>query len=117
MRNSLLLLLISFTLSCNSKSGDSNIINKDKMEAVIWDLMRIDEVVNEKHRKDSTVNKFRESVSLYKRAFQIHNISEEQFKTSFKYYQSDPGSLKPILDSLQTKGNNMTSVFKPAAIE
>lgn len=87
------------------------------MEDVIWDLMRVDELVNEKHRKDSTLDKYRESVGLYQKVFQIHNISIEQFKTSYNYYRKQPNSLKPVLDSLQTKSNNMNSVFKPSIIE
>jgi hypothetical protein len=117
MRNLVLTLFFIFFFSCSDKPGNTSVLKPDEMEEVIWDLMRVDELVNENYRKDSGYNKFQESIILYKQVFQIHNITEEQFKTSFKYYQANPSSLKPLFDSLQTRGNNMTPVFKPATIE
>jgi hypothetical protein len=117
MRNISLLFLFLFFFSCTNNAGNIKVLKPDVMEAVIWDLMRIDELVNAKHQKDSSYNKFSESISLYKQVFQIHNITEEQFKNSLTYYKANPGSLRPVLDSLQTRGNNMTSVFTPATIE
>jgi hypothetical protein len=117
MRNIAWSLFFALFFSCTNKPGNTSVLKPDEMEVVIWDLMRVDELVNEKHRKDSAYNKFQESIILYKQVFKIHNITEEQFKTSFKYYQANPSSLRPLFDSLQTRGNNMTSVFKPATIE
>jgi len=117
MRTFLLLFVMFSILSCSNKSGNTTFLKADKMEAVLWDLMRVDELVNQKHQKDSTLDKYGESVALYKQVFQIHNISEEQFKSSLQHYQANPNYLKPILDSLQVRGNKMTSVFKPSTIE
>ena len=73
------------------------------MRTVLWDIMRADEWVLQEQNQDTSVNQYKRSVELYQKVFQINGISDSQFKKSFRYYQSHPGLLKPIFDSLQRK--------------
>jgi hypothetical protein len=73
----------------------------EKMEAVLWDLMRADKFLSDYVlNKDSTKKIDTESVNLYKQVFAIHNITGEQFQKSFAYYKAHPDLLKGIMDSL-----------------
>ena len=105
MRTILLSSLLLFILSCsNNEKLPKDVLPKKKMEAVLWDMMRADELVNLQYSKDTAVNRFDSSTRLYQQIFAIHSIDAHTFKKSFKYYQSHPDLLKPVFDSLQKRG-------------
>jgi hypothetical protein len=105
MRTILMSTLLLLVLSCSNKSKvPKDVLPKEKMESVLWDMMRADEVVNLQYSKDTTVNRFDSSTRLYQQIFAIHSIDAATFKKSFKYYQSRPDLLKPVFDSLQKRG-------------
>lgn len=98
------LLLISL-VACNNKQDlPKDVLAETKMRAVLWDMMRADEWVTYEQAKDSSLNRYKRSMELYQKVFQINGVIEAQFKKSFQFYQSRPNMLKPILDSLQRKG-------------
>lgn len=102
MRNLFLFSILSFLLACR-QSGKSkeSIIPEDKMETLIWDLMRADQFLTDYvFSKDTSVNQFSETVKMYRRIFEIHQVNREQVKKSLIFYRSHPGRLKIILDSV-----------------
>ena len=71
------------------------------MQQVLFDMLQADELVNLKYTSDTSLNRLSQSVELYQAVFKIHNVSTDDFKRSFTFYQNHPALLKPILDSLQ----------------
>ena len=109
MNKSFCLLIFLFCSACGSKSP-KGILPQDTMEAVYWDLMKADEVVNYYGLTDTGNIKKRKQDSLYAAIFQIHNISEQQFFKSKSYYESNPEVLKVILDSMYQKGEQLQNL-------
>ena len=108
MRIVLLSLLLITLFSCKNDSKiPKDVLGEKKMRAVMWDMMRADEWVAYEQSKDSAINRKKRSTELYENIFQINGITAAQFKKNFHYYQRRPDLLKPLLDSLQRKGNKM----------
>jgi len=91
--------------SCSKKNKlPAGIMSKEKMEAVMWDMMQADVFLSDfVLSKDTSLKKFEEHTKLYERVFQIHQTNKEQFSRSFTYYRSHPTIMKEVLDSLNTK--------------
>lgn len=109
MRTSLLILLFFITITgCKSRNSvPHGIIPRDKMQMILWDMIRADEfltafVLN----KDSSLDKKAESIRLYEQVFRIHHISRDEFQKSFLFYRSHPKVLKVMMDSLYAKQLN-----------
>lgn len=70
----------------------------------MWDMLRAGEFVSSYVAyKDTGTNRFAATNAIYQQLYTIHKITEDQFKTSWKYYQEHPTDMKAILDSLSKK--------------
>jgi hypothetical protein len=74
------------------------------MAKVLWDMVQADELATIRLAKDTGKNVKTERIQLYKKVFQLHKISEEQFSKSFHYYSGHPDQLKVIFDTLEARG-------------
>jgi hypothetical protein len=92
-------------VSCGSdKSIPSGVLPLAKMQEVVWDLMRADQfVVSFALPHDSSLNKEAEKIKWYNRVLAIHRVSEQQFKESFRYYQTRPDLVAIMMDSIARK--------------
>jgi hypothetical protein len=101
----LIVLLIPILLSaCGKKKLPAGILDHDKMESVLWDMLQADEFLKAYMlTKDLTLNDTTEEIKMYERVFRINKVSREEFSNSFKYYQTHPDLFKILLDSLQSK--------------
>lgn len=112
--SSVLLMLTLFLAACSGKQRvPGDIVPVNKMQNVLWDIMKSDEFIIHQSLKDSALKKHQESIRLYKHVLNTHNISEEDFKKSMNFYQKRPDLLKIILDSLQKKADRIN--IPPAA--
>jgi len=102
-----ILFVMVLFLSCRHHP---KVLSAKQMKEVMWDMVRADVYVTNYVMKDSTRNKKTESLKLYQDIFRIHNTTEQQFKTSFDYYTSQPLLFRPILDSLARR----EQMFTPA---
>ncbi len=99
-------LLTVFFIACSSKLDvPSGILPFEKMQSVIWDMLRADALVSNQAIKDTSLNKVTASTNMYQQVFKIHNITKEEFKRSLKYYQSRPDLLQPMFDTLYNKAS------------
>ncbi|MEO7800589.1 MAG: DUF4296 domain-containing protein [Ginsengibacter sp.] len=97
------ILLILIT-SCGKKDDiPKDIIPSPKMEALLWDVLRADMLAEENVKKDSTKNLNMESHRLNELIYQIHHVSEADFKRSISFYEARPELLRTIFDSLNAK--------------
>lgn len=109
MRATLLITIVCFLISgCSSKEKiPQDLIPEKKMQAVLWDLMRADQFLNDYVlNRDTSLNKSAERLKYYNSIFSIHKISRENFQHSFAYYQAHPSLFRMIMDSLSTPPAN-----------
>jgi hypothetical protein len=95
-----LICLISF-ISCGKKDKmPEDILKPDKMQAVLWDVLKADALVSHIVIKDSAKDATTENLRLQQEIFSIHKVSREAFEKSYSYYKENPGKLKAIMDSM-----------------
>jgi hypothetical protein len=96
------LLLVLF--SCGRKDQlPANVLPREKMQPVLWDVLRAEELVNFYIPRDSSWNTLAKRAALYQDIFHIHKVTKDQFVNSIRFYQSRPDLFKIILDSLAKK--------------
>ena len=95
--------------SCGDKEDrmPKNILPQNKMQQVLWDLTRADELVNYQASMDTSFKRKEKSVQLYGRVFRIHKITEQDFRQSFAWYQKNPEQLKIALDSIRNRSERL----------
>lgn len=115
MIRSLLILILIFSMAgCSQKDAvPRNVLKPAKMQAVLWDVLRADEMAGYYTQKDSSLNALKEHVDFYQEVFQIHKISKDDFKKSLQFYEGRPDLLKIIFDSLQKQSERSLKVPPP----
>jgi hypothetical protein len=87
------------------------------MENILWDMIQADQFSAMYLVKDSAhLNIKTENLRLYQEVFRLHQVSREDFRKSFQYYQDRPDLIKTVFDSLLSRGNRLRteSYNKPA---
>lgn len=106
MRNLFLILfIILFMSSCSDKKqAPTGILSKQKMEDILWDIIRAEEFLNNfVIYRDTGIDKAAESRKWYDKIYQLHKVTKKDFDRSYAYYNDHPALLKEILDSLSKK--------------
>lgn len=112
--------LLFFVIACKNKSAiPSNILSQKEMQAVLWDMMRADQFLNDYvFIRDTTANKVKESTLYYNQIFAIHKISADQFEKSFAFYKDHPILFRAIMDSMgKVSAEAPTQVVTPRVID
>ena len=91
---------ILFLQCSNDPATSAVILEREKMESVLWDIIQADVYTNQIIKADSSKNAVDENIKLQKQIFSIHNISKESFYKSYKYYLQRPDEMRIILDSI-----------------
>jgi hypothetical protein len=105
-RVAICMLLALLFCACNSDNDiPSHVLKPDKMQAVMWDIVRADVFTSEFIKVDSTKNLLQENLQLQKRIFAANNTSKEQYYTSFEYYKSKPELMRIMLDTMVARVN------------
>jgi len=109
MKWNFVLLVLVALFSCGDKEAPvpENILSQIKMQQIIWDMTRSDELVNYQAGMDTSINRKEKSIQLYEQVFRIHKISEQNFKQSLTWYQKNPGQLKIVLDSIRNRSERL----------
>jgi hypothetical protein len=71
------------------------------MKAVMWDVMRADELAEINSYKDSTYRTIAKHQGLYQSIFDLHHTTKAAFRNSVTFYQNHPDILKTVIDSIQ----------------
>ncbi|HMU09977.1 MAG TPA: DUF4296 domain-containing protein [Ferruginibacter sp.] len=99
-------LTLAFLLSCGNKSElPPGILKSDKMQAVLWDIIRADTFTTEYIKRDSAKNDVEENLKLQQQIFAMHHVSKEDFYKSFEYYKRNSGLMKTIIDSMVSQAD------------
>ena len=86
--------------ACSSSPVPRGVLPPETMQKVVYDLIRIDEFVNNYVIKDSAVDIKKKRSSLYEQVFKVNNTNRKEFYSSYKYYQQHPVIQKALFDSL-----------------
>ena len=112
MRTGILILLAGIILaSCSGKKAlPEGVLKPVKMQAVLWDIIRVDAFTSNFIKKDSSKDAVTENAKLQKQVFAIHKVSEEGFYKSYSYYKKNPGLFKIVLDSMINNANKTRNI-------
>lgn len=105
MRRLLIIFLLILLYACSSSPVPNSILQPEKMQKVVYDLIRIDEFLNNFASKDSTTNIKTKRSTLYEQVFKVNNTTRKEFYLSYKYYQQHPDIQKGLYDSLVVRLN------------
>ncbi len=101
MRIIFLLACLVLVNSCNSKDKlPADVLKPDKMQAVLWDVIKADVFTAEFIKKDSSKNAAAENLKLQQQIFAIHKISKADFYRSYDYYKANSEIFKQVMDSM-----------------
>lgn len=98
---------LSFSACSDKMKTPSGVLDREEMEAVMWDMILADRYAVTYFPSDTTKRKDikTETLKLYDQVFQIHDISQEKFLKSYKFYLSRPDISKSMFDSIYTRAN------------
>ena len=105
----ILIISISFLFYSCKESVPSGLIQKNKMQEILWDVLRADALTQQLVKGDSAKLLADENVKLTKDVFLIHNVTEEQFQNSYDYYTHHPDIMSSMLDSLNAQQTRMSN--------
>ena len=94
--------------ACSDKNKvPSGVLDRESMQAVMWDMILADRYAITYFPTDTTKRKDikTETLRLYDQVFQIHDISQEEFLKSYKFYLSRPDISKSMFESIYTRAN------------
>lgn len=108
-----------FLYSCGNKSKiPTGILKQDKMQAVLWDVIRADAFTEEFIKRDSSKNAVTENLKLQQQIFTIHKVTREDFYKSYEYYKKNTAVFKNILDSIIARNERNNKInSKPLMVE
>jgi hypothetical protein len=102
MRFLLLLIFPLLLFACRKRNPvPKGLLSTEKMEAVMWDMMRADEMVHVYSERDTAYKILPHAGRLYEQVYKIHGINKETFQKSLKFYQRRPDLFQVVLDSLK----------------
>jgi len=110
------MIILVATCGCQSRQDvPSDILSTDKMEKVLFDMLRSGHMVNNFIlSKDSSINKDQAQIEWLNKVLIFHAVSEQQFKKSFSYYQHHPELMAKVMDSISKKEEDpLIKIRKP----
>lgn len=110
----LLFVLVAITSCTNNGKTPSGILKPEKMQAVLWDVIKAEAFTTEFIKKDSAKNAAEENLKLQQQIFAIHQVSKDDFYNSYNYYKTNTPVFKVMLDSMIVQaGRNKNYKIKP----
>jgi len=101
MNRSIFFILCILVISgCKQSSPPKDVLQKEKMKEVIWDVMQAQMLAQQITLTDTSLNLVDETNALTLKVFEYHHTNKEQFDKSYDWYLKNPKDLNEILDSL-----------------
>ena len=98
------LLFVYFFISCKSNIK-KDILPEEKMQAVMWELIKADVYTNDYLQNDSLINAPEKNAELQQKIFVEQKISKSQFEKSYDYYIAHPAMMKNIFDTILNRNS------------
>jgi hypothetical protein len=113
--------ILFFCLLLSACSGDvsvpDDVLPPKKMEAVLHDVIKADEMVTLLQFSDSTYNNFSKRTALYDTVFNLHGVKKVSFQKSLKFYQGRPDLLNEMTNRIHEKLMDTSKTKKPLSIQ
>lgn len=96
------ILILLFAVSCSGKKEPKppeDVISIEKMEEILYDV-QIAEAIYMRGGQPSKAEGRDKAKQLYGRIYEKHDITEEKFKRSYKWYSAHPEILNDIYERL-----------------
>jgi len=106
MRMLFFVLAVLYMAGCaNRDAVPGDIISKQKMETIIWQLIQSDEYINIRSVKDTTKKISAEKMKIYQQVFDLNGVSLAAFKKSYLFYMEHPNISKEMFDSIGARAS------------
>lgn len=113
----ILLAVPALFYSCgNNDKIPAGVLKPEKMQAVLWDVIKADAFTNDFIKKDSSKNAAAENLKLQQQIFAIHKITSTDFYNSYEYYKENTVAFKKVIDSMVAKAEKKTN-FNPKSLQ
>jgi hypothetical protein len=102
----------SILLSCTDDKKSyvhSEILPSDTVKLVLYELYLADEINASRDEKDTSLQREKETLAYYRKVFEDHRTSYEQFMKSMHYYMEDPKRFNAMTDSLNQYARKMSA--------
>jgi hypothetical protein len=110
MKMIFLLMGLSLLSSCGNKDQPpAGVLKPEKMQAVLWDVIKADVFTRDYIKKDTSKNDTAENLKLQQQIFAIHKITRADFYTSYDYYKTNTVEFKKIIDSMVVQAERKKS--------
>ena len=119
MRGMLILLIILAFCACSeTKKTPENILEAERFQKVLKDVMLADALSTERSFKDTSLKIKDANAAYFLKIFEIHGTTKNEFMRSYNFYLSRPDLLRVISDSVSavlTRENQQltTDTLKP----
>ncbi|HEY0066351.1 MAG TPA: DUF4296 domain-containing protein [Flavisolibacter sp.] len=100
-------------LSCSGDEIPEDVLDRGKMEDVMWDMLRADEMLSVYSERGATFPGISQNTDLYDKVFRMHGIDKKHFHRSLEFYQSNPDIFQEVLDSLKTRSDSAVATPPP----
>lgn len=117
MRIILIIAMLAAVFSCSKPKVPSGIMKPEKMQAVLWDFIRVDVYANETLRRDTTKNVELENAKLQQQVFQLHNITKDEFYKSYEYYLKNQQLMKSMIDTMLVRQQKIKEMQQDTSIK
>jgi hypothetical protein len=105
MKHLAFLIACSICVGCSDvDKAPSNLLAKEKMQLVMWDLLEANSFTQRYIKMDSLKNPAIENLQLQQQIFQLHKVNKDDFYKSYDYYSSHPDQMRILLDSIVAIG-------------
>ncbi|RYD97588.1 MAG: DUF4296 domain-containing protein [Sphingobacteriales bacterium] len=112
MRYWLFVFVLAIPAACNS--GDKlpeSVLPPARMAEIMKQVIAADEWVNWRKEHEPSLDADTERIRRYRAALRSAGITEQQYKSSFAYYQAHPKALRMVFDTLQKHPNIDTGII------
>lgn len=101
-----LLIPVLLLAACSNKPEvPKHVLPPEKMEAITWDMIRADGLLTHALNSDTLTPPLEKRVQLYQQVLRIHEVTREQYRQSFAFYQNRPDLLREVFSSMVEKAN------------
>jgi hypothetical protein len=118
MKGLVVTILFFCMTGCTNKDIDiKGILSKEKMQAVMWDIIGADVFTEQYVKKESLKNASVENMRLQNKIFALHNVSRVDFYKSYDYYVEHTNLMKVMLDSMTAQAERNRSKMMERQVE
>ena len=108
-RQTIIILFLSSLILLSCKSSN-DVLPKQKMEKVLWDVAQSGEFLNGYvYFKHPEQNRAAVNDAMLERVLKIHKVSKQQFLNTLEHYRKRPDEFKVVVDSIIIKQKRLTN--------